>query len=198
MYGDRSHLDCMSVTVWHLNRTCDIDRNRYSEKRISLWCVPTETLSKRRCVVFRQVTLAVEKETEKRQQEEEAWYRQEQLLTEAEEKRRRMILEEEQKLVAQRKRYAEAHGEGRECTEDITLYSCKKKRKRVDKEGRGKKKAWSRSQSVCSVPVRLFTLCLSVFSSSQSVVGPCSICGWSLSVHVESQLVCDLSQSVYD
>ncbi|XP_041376206.1 TBC1 domain family member 31-like [Gigantopelta aegis] len=52
----------------------------------------------------KQVTLAVEKETEKRQQEEEAWYRQEHLLTEAEDKRRRMIQEEEHKLAEQRKR----------------------------------------------------------------------------------------------
>ncbi|XP_013421633.1 TBC1 domain family member 31, partial [Lingula anatina] len=52
----------------------------------------------------RQVSLELQKETERRQQEEAAWYRQQELLLEAEEKRRKMISEEEEKLYEQRSR----------------------------------------------------------------------------------------------
>lgn len=52
----------------------------------------------------RQVSMDMERETQRRQQEEEAWYRQQKLLLEAEDKRRKMIHDEEQKLSDQRKR----------------------------------------------------------------------------------------------
>ena len=53
---------------------------------------------------FRQVSMDMQRETQRRQQEEEAWYRQQKLLLDAEDKRRKMIQEEEQKLADQRKR----------------------------------------------------------------------------------------------
>ncbi len=56
-------------------------------------------------VVFRQVSLELQKETERRQTEEEAWYRQQKLLLDAEDKRRKLIADEETKLVDQRARY---------------------------------------------------------------------------------------------
>ncbi|KAL4234370.1 hypothetical protein ACF0H5_006017 [Mactra antiquata] len=52
----------------------------------------------------RQVSMDMQRETQKRQQEEEAWYRQQKLLLDAEDKRRKMIHDEEQKLTDQRKR----------------------------------------------------------------------------------------------
>lgn len=56
------------------------------------------------CAIFRQVSIDLQRETQRRQQEEEAWYRQQKLLLDAEDKRRKMIQDEEQKLTDQRKR----------------------------------------------------------------------------------------------
>ncbi len=54
--------------------------------------------------IYRQASLELQKETERRQAEEEAWYRQQKLLLDAEDKRRNLIAQEEAKLVDQRTR----------------------------------------------------------------------------------------------
>ena len=55
-------------------------------------------------IIFRQLSLDLQKTTQKKLAEEEAWYRQQELLLQAEDKRRRLITEEEEKLADQRTR----------------------------------------------------------------------------------------------